>query len=165
MRQKNLKINQKFITLLKLCAGTRNRQISSFEVTLYQKAVEEFPIEQTNSVLLAFFESGEYPSINKLRKALSDDEITPESCSYEIIKAIRRFGIHACYETEVKHTLSLLAQRVIEACGPFCMLCEICTNQNESILRAQWRELAKTLKFNESRYNQLNEPKKALINA
>jgi hypothetical protein len=120
-------------------------QLHDQALELYVADLEDLPFPEVAQVL------GELRRDPKIRRCplpadvrsrlepSNDPEAIAVAAAAEIVEAIGRVGP---YRSPI---LSLIAGEVVRLEGGWQRVCEVVTNDNQSIYKAQWRELAKSI--------------------
>lgn len=89
-----------------------------------------------------------FPSIKQLLDLMDpkpDADAEARNIADRIYGAMSRWGSLRSKQDAIREHIGPVGWRVVQECGGWLALCEICTLDNAATLKAQWRESAKAL--------------------
>lgn len=140
---------KKFIDTLKAIVPMGAPEFDSHQLSAWYMAFQQFDAQKLFALFPQLSATCErFPSIKQILDLLDpkpDADAEARGIADRIYGAMSRWGSLRSKQDAIRDHIGPVGWRVVQECGGWLALCEICTLDNAATLKAQWRESAKAL--------------------
>lgn len=140
---------QKFFTRITALASMCGFTLSPEVIALYDRNLSKLGYENLSHALDVVITNRKsrdpFPSIREIREIISPDadpEVEAIEAAGRIVQAVSRIGPYQC--DKAREFIGELGWRVVEREGGWVNVCNVLTDENLGMLKAQWRQMAKS---------------------